>query len=80
MKMMFFGPLDPDKYLKQIIHSMMFFGPSDPYPHKHTQADIKTKAKTHARKRAHKIRVDMTNGGVYCKSCVPYEEEDTCVS
>jgi hypothetical protein len=45
MKMMFFGPLDPDRYLKQIKHSMMFFGPLEPYSHKHTHAD---KKKTHA--------------------------------
>ena len=42
MKMMFFGPFDPDRYLKQIKHSMMFFGPSDPYSHKHTQKHTHT--------------------------------------
>jgi hypothetical protein len=59
MKMMFFGPLDPDRYLKQIKHSMMFFAPSGPYSHKHTHADTKK----NARKRAHKGRAHMTNGG-----------------
>ena len=60
MKMMFFGPLDPDRYLKQIQHSMMFFGPSEPYSHKHTHAD----KKKNARKHAHKVRAQMTNGDV----------------